>query len=298
LSDFQKRHGANVEEHVKQRSALFRYENYWDPEDPSLHTVLCMVFSLYIAVFEFETVKSLLSFGFFGYTWISETRRDERFPWQLSVDGYKRLLRGGLDVWLFLLLFHWYVVSFLCGNGENLKIATLQVLFCSGKFQAILEGKMMVRIISGEPLKHKRFAWFQRRKKKSSILCMCCWNSSSSTCATRTLRDARYGLRAQRVGEASHPGPWKVAVRRAGGVLATLSCTQAGQATYAWSFTTGARLSGARRASAKEALEAWLARHRGALEEASASELDAWTPRGAETQLDPAEESAELLTDS
>ena len=38
-------------------------------------------------------------------------------------------------------------------------------------------------------------------------------------------REARYGLRAVRVGEASHPGP-RLAVQRRGGQMATLSFTQ------------------------------------------------------------------------
>ena len=75
-------------------------------------------------------------------------------------------------------------------------------------------------------------------------------------------------------------------MQQASGADATLSCTSASGGAYAWGFTTGARHSGPRRASPKEALEAWLGRHRTTLAAASATELDAWSPQSAETQLD------------
>ncbi len=109
-------------------------------------------------------------------------------------------------------------------------------------------------------------------------------------------REARYGLRAVRLGEALHPGPasWRVRVRRANGAEATLSCTSAREAasaagTCAWQLTTGRRAHGPRRETPKEALEAWLHSHRGVLDAASAEELAAWEPRSAVTQRDTEE---------
>ena len=109
---------------------------------------------------------------------------------------------------------------------------------------------------------------------------------------------ARYGLRAERLGEASHPGPgWRERVRRAGGAAATLCCTAAGAGTCAWQLSTAPRHSGPRRGTAKEALGAWLERHREALDAASATALETWEPRDAETQAEPelTQEDADTL---
>ncbi len=55
---------------------------------------------------------------------------------------------------------------------------------------------------------------------------------------------ARYGHRGLRIGEASHPGPTRLAVTRADGSAAVLSLIKHGH-DYAWQLTTGSRLQSA-----------------------------------------------------
>ena len=89
-----------------------------------------------------------------------------------------------------------------------------------------------------------------------------------------------------RVGEASRPGPpaARLRTRRAGGAEATLSCSSATGGAFAWQFTTAPRCGGPRRATPKEALDAWLGRNRDKLEEAAAAELGNWNPDAEATQ--------------
>ena len=90
---------------------------------------------------------------------------------------------------------------------------------------------------------------------------------------------ARYGQRSARVGEAAHPGPWRLHVRRADGTEAMLGCAVAASGAHYWQLGSAPRLGGTRRATPKEALLAWLSTHRGSLSAASVSELEAWSPR-------------------
>ncbi len=107
--------------------------------------------------------------------------------------------------------------------------------------------------------------------------------SASTELRVAVWREARYGLRGVRVGEATHPGP-RLSVQRQAGEKATLSLTNCG-GSFAWQLTTAPRLSGPRRATPKEALRAWLVQHRDALVGSSAAELDSWEPAAGDTQL-------------
>ena len=102
------------------------------------------------------------------------------------------------------------------------------------------------------------------------------------TLPTRTRRDARYGMRAVRVGEAMHPGP-RCSVRRANGSAANISLSCSG-GSFVWQFTSAPRLSGPKRATAKLALVAWLALHSDSVDSASAELLNSWEPASSDTQ--------------
>ena len=88
---------------------------------------------------------------------------------------------------------------------------------------------------------------------------------------------ARYGFRGTRVGEASHPGPARIAVQRSNGMEAALSLIER-SGDFAWQLTTAPRLHGAYRATPKLALQEWLSKHRGDLTAGAAAEVARWEP--------------------
>ena len=120
------------------------------------------------------------------------------------------------------------------------------------------------------------------------------WSSPSAPRSGARER-ARYGLRAQHVGEASHPGPHRLEIRRSDGTPAILSCSisqpawaRNGAQYYKWQVSSEPRLPGPMRQGPKEALAAWLLKHDGAVHVDDVSTLTGWSVSDCSVALLPA----------
>ena len=110
---------------------------------------------------------------------------------------------------------------------------------------------------------------------------------------------ARYGHRALRVGEASHPGPavtrFSVRIQLEGGAWTSLGGKEDRPGFFSW--RTGARpsLCGPRRPCPKAALEAWLGVFEDAVALASLVVLRAWEEQPTQAQMDGVELATGLV---
>ena len=107
------------------------------------------------------------------------------------------------------------------------------------------------------------------------------WRCSVERCGAR--ETSRYGLRSLRIGEASHPGPRRLDLRRGDGTMAILSCSSSwpawargGCQYFKWQLTSDPRQPGPMRRSPKEALESWLLKHRDVVHRDSLAALSVW----------------------